>query len=142
MVMYSTFWGLATGSYSLQNNRPSSNRKMTHMHRSQNQRVNKALLLGLLGATSGSNVTDTRNRIQAIQTIGSIDNRGGKRVIETVSLINRNTTAADVTAMKALIGNQFSWPNGLGPSTSPASNDGYPVDKSGNGSGTTSKLGF
>lgn len=142
MVMYSTFWGLATGSYSLQNNRPSSNRKLTHAFRSQTQRVQKALIQGLLGAASGSNVTDNRNRIAAVQTIGSIDNLGGKRTIETVALINRNTTAADVTALKALLGGQLSWPNGLGTSTSPTSNDGYPLDKSGNGSGTTSKLGY
>lgn len=128
MTAWSSFWGLSVGAYAIQNNRPSTDRKIGRFFRSQTQRVHKALAGGLIGAASGSNVTDTRNRIVAVQTIGSIDNLGGKRAIETVTLINRNTTAADVSALKAITGVGTAYPAS------------YPADKSGNAGG--GKLGF
>jgi hypothetical protein len=121
-MAWSNFWG-GQDAYALQNNRPSRQRNIEKMFRGQSLRVVKALMQGLIGATSGSNVTDTRKRIQAVQTLGSIDNLGGKQTVETVSLINRNTTAADVTNLKKYAGSRASYPSS------------YPVDKAGNGGG-------
>jgi len=62
-----------------------------------------ALLNGLIGATTGSNVTATHKRIEAIQNESGPVNYGGVRSIETKTDINRNTAAADVTALKAFL---------------------------------------
>lgn len=62
-----------------------------------------ALLNGLIGAASGSNVTATRRRVQAIQATSGPENNGGARPVELTTVINRNTTAADVTALKAFL---------------------------------------
>jgi hypothetical protein len=59
-----------------------------------------ALLNGLIGAATGSNVTATHKRVEAIQNGSGPVNYGGVRSIETVTDINRNTAAADVTALK------------------------------------------
>lgn len=75
------------------------------------------LLYTLLGASAGSNATKTYSRVQ-----GQTGAPGGLQTIETVTLVNRNTTAADLTAFQAL----------LRRSTGPAT---YPVDLSGNGGG-------
>lgn len=64
-----------------------------------------ALLNGLIGATSGSNVTATHKRIEGTATVSGPINLSGARTIETVSDINRNTTAADVTALKEFLYN-------------------------------------
>lgn len=69
-----------------------------------------AAFAALIGATSGSNVTKTYKREQAqtgpdaatpIPTqVGSM---GGNINIETVTVLNRNTTAADVTLLKSYV---------------------------------------
>ena len=64
-----------------------------------------ALLNGLIGATTGSNVTATHKRIEAIQNGSGPINYGGVRTIETKTDINRDTAAADVTALKAFLYN-------------------------------------
>lgn len=75
------------------------------------------LLYILLGAAPGSNATKTKAQVQ-----GQTGAPGGLQVIETVSLVNRNTTAADLAAFQAL----------LRRNPAPAS---YPADLSGNGGG-------
>lgn len=77
------------------------------------------LFNGLIGAASGSNVTSTHKRIAAV-TDNSLGNAGGARTIETITDINRNTTAADVTALKEQVYNVKTRPS-------------YPRDRSGNG---------
>jgi len=66
-----------------------------------------AALLGLIGAASGSNVTATYKREQAqvgpdatVPVTTDLGSMGGNRTIETVTVINRNTTAADVAYLK------------------------------------------
>lgn len=79
--------------------------------------VNK-VLLALLGAAAGGNATRTQARVKGSPQVYM----GGAIPIETVTLVNRNTTAADLTAMQALVNrNVF-------PST-------YAPDLSGNGGG-------
>jgi hypothetical protein len=55
----------------------------------------RALINALLGAAAGSNATKTLSRVQAAEDLS------GARTIETETLINRNTTAGDVTTLKA-----------------------------------------
>ena len=67
-------------------------------------RVTTALLNSLIGATSGSNVTATHKEVSHSSVGRSpLLDRGGKIVAATVTDINRNTTAADVTALKAFL---------------------------------------
>lgn len=79
--------------------------------------VLRRLLQTLTGVAPGATATQTKKQIQWQQ--GS---PGGVIPVETVTLINRATTAADVTALQALFVR----------SPTPAS---YPVDLSGNGGG-------
>jgi hypothetical protein len=79
--------------------------------------VLRRLLQTLTGVAPGSTATQTKKQIQWEQ--GS---PGGVIPVETVTLINRATTAADVTALNSLFAR----------SPTPAS---YAVDVSGNGGG-------
>lgn len=77
----------------------------------------KALWYALVGAATGGTATATKKQVQHVT--GS---PGGLVPIETVTLINRATTAADLTAIQALMNRQVY----------PAS---YVADSSGNGGG-------
>lgn len=81
-------------------------------------RILRALWYALTGATSGGNATVTKARVQAVQ--GGA--QGGVIPIEQQSIINRPTTAADLTALRALM-NRVVYPST------------YPADLSGNGGG-------
>ena len=77
----------------------------------------RALLAALTGIVAGGTVTVTRKQVQGQQGAP-----GGLQTIETVTAMNRTTTAADVTMLNALfIRNVF-----------PSS---YVADLSGNGGG-------
>lgn len=93
---------------------------------SGNNRVTRRLLNALIGAASGSNATETRARTTAVQAMNDATTYGGLVAVETINLINRNTTAADITNLKAMI-NRAPVPT-------------YIADASGNGGG--SKLGY
>lgn len=84
-------------------------------------RIAHALLNALIGAATGSNVTETMARIGSTASPGDPVVNGGARTIETRTLLNRNTATADVTALKKIV-------NDTGKPT-------YPVDRSGNGGG-------
>lgn len=76
-----------------------------------------AILKAAIGAAAGTAIGDVNyKRVQA-QVPG-----GGLMPIETVSVVNRNTTAADLTALTALLSRS------VAPST-------YVADLSGNGGG-------
>lgn len=89
-------------------------------------RVVRRLLLTLIGAASGSTATENRTRVQANQATGSITTQGGVVPIETVALVNRATTAGDITNLDAIL------------QRTPVPS--YSADASGNGGG--GKLGF
>jgi hypothetical protein len=76
-----------------------------------------SLIYALLGAATGGTATKTKTRVVAQngQNVGAPQ-------IETINLINRATTAADLTAIQALFNRVVQ----------PAS---YPADLSGNGGG-------
>lgn len=71
----------------------------------------------LLGAAVGGTATKTVARVQAV-----VGGAGGAMPIETINLVNRVTTAADLTAVQALFNR----------TTFPAT---YVADASGNGGG-------
>lgn len=81
-------------------------------------RVDKALMVQLLGAAPGNTVTVQSTRVKQTADPADIMNFGGKRTIETVTEINRATTSADATRLIAIL-------NRLSPLN-------MPVDKSGN----------
>lgn len=59
------------------------------------QQDQRALLNALDGVVAGSAATKTQSRVQAVEELG------GKRIIETETIINRNTAAGDVTELNA-----------------------------------------
>jgi len=144
---YSGFWDrtgdtipYATLSRSVQGWRSKLEFQIAQLYDKQQMREQKALLNGLIGAASGSNVTATFKRVQApsgpsgaTPAVTGIGDLGGLVPIETVTVINRNTTATDVSYLKNLVDGTMS-PNGGSPSIT------FPVDLGGNGGG--GKLGF
>ena len=87
-----------------------------------NNRVVRRLINALTGAAAGGTATETRTRIVAVQANNDANAYGGLQTPETINLINRATTAADVTNLKALVNR----------SPVPSS---YAADVSGNGGG-------
>lgn len=81
-------------------------------------KVIRALWRALTGAAAGGTATASQVRVQATQG----GNTTGLIPIETVSLVNRATTAADRTAFLALL-DRVVYPSS------------YPADVSGNGGG-------
>jgi hypothetical protein len=81
------------------------------------------LLYMLLGAAAGGTAAKTKKQVQ-----GVVGGFGGAAPIETINLINRATTPADLVAFQAL----------LNRSVFPAS---YPADVSGNGGGGKQQVG-
>jgi hypothetical protein len=75
-------------------------------------RKDRRLEITLLGVVPGSLATETLKRVQAV---GGAE-QGGKRTIETENLINRVTTAQDVTDINTRYNTYTSRPT-------------YPVDK-------------
>lgn len=80
----------------------------------QQMREQKALLFGLIGATAGSNVTATYARVKAATnpsaaspTPTNVGDLGGLVPIETITVINRNTAANDVTYLKSMVNNDM-----------------------------------
>lgn len=100
-----------------------ANQKITRLvGRRRANRVTKELLNTLIGAAAGSAAADSYTRLSAPAGLIESEQLGGLRAIETVTTIDRNSTAADVTALKATINDQFK-------------PDTYVADASGNGGG-------
>jgi hypothetical protein len=96
--------------------------KIAYLFQRPGSRATRRLLITLLGAVAGTTATETRKRRQAIVAGGEFAQLGGIATIDTVNYVNRNTTAADTTAITALMNR----------TVAPAS---YPRDASGNGGG-------
>lgn len=123
MASWSGFWGDgsgSTGAYSLYQNKMPRRNAMRGVVNREGFRTFTALFNGLVGAASGSNVTATHTRIS--NDTSSAAPNGGARTIDTITDINRNTAAADVTALKEMT---------VGVTRRPT----YPRDASGNGGG-------
>lgn len=114
---YSGFWQMTgdAAPYNLVANK-NSQRGRSPLERAvsqimvRNQFRDEAAALGaLIGAASGSNMTATYKRVQSpsgpdatVPVVTDITALGGARTIETVTVVNRNTTAADVSYLKDL----------------------------------------
>jgi hypothetical protein len=84
-------------------------------------RKTRELLDTLIGAASGSAASATHKEIDHASTPLDVGALGGARTITTITDISRNTTAADITALKEFLVNVTHRPTT------------YPRDLSGNG---------
>ena len=81
---------LFDNSFPLRTTKFAGDRVLANMFRGADKRA--ALMKALNGAAAGGTATATRKRVQHSQS-----ELGGKRTIETFTLINRATTATDET---------------------------------------------
>lgn len=89
IVVKSDFWG---NNYSFIRAKSSLRKVIARLLNQKENRVDRELLLTLNGVAPGQTALDTMKRVAADR----IEN-GGKRTIEAETLINRVTTADDVT---------------------------------------------
>jgi len=106
----------------------------------QQYREQRALFTALIGAVAGGTATSTFSRVQAPAgpsgtppAVTGTGDLGGLVPIETVTVINRATTAADVSYLKDIMSGSMV-PAGKSPSIT------FPADLGGNGGG--GRLGF
>lgn len=111
VVAYQGLWNSEANSQAGYSFLVNKNPRRNPIKRSMNRegfRYLTALFGGLVGAASGGNVTATHKRIgvttssgvAGVQELGAL---GGLRQVDTITDINRNTTAADVTALKEMV---------------------------------------
>lgn len=93
IVVKSDFWG---NNYSPIDQSNSLNEQVRRIFAKPGLRREKALLNALIGAVAGGTALATTVQVEA-----DTNDNSGKRTIETVTVINRATTAADVTELKA-----------------------------------------
>src|SRR5712664_4013560 len=74
----------------------------------------KTLMFALIGAAAGGAALKTYARVgtppgpnQTVPTTTSVADMGGLVLIDTVTVINRNTTAADITYLKSMFNNDM-----------------------------------
>jgi hypothetical protein len=100
-------------------------KRVSRLFHTRSLAVMKELMLTLNGAASGEEAGTNYTRVKHLQ--GLTNELGGKRAIETITLLNRVTTAADESDIDAMLTLNYQ--------PSP-----YPADLSGNGGG--GKLGY
>ena len=103
MTSYSgLFNGIHGEAYAIPFDYDSVNRQIsrTFYKTKQGNRLYRELLVTLIGATAGSAAADSYVRAAAVNNHEQL---GGQRAMETVTVVSRNTTAADVTMLKALV---------------------------------------
>ena len=116
MASWSGFWG--GSGYALLSGKMPRRNSIRRVVNREGFRDFTALFNSLIGAASGSGTGAITTKKIAAATGANL---GGKRTVESVSVINRNTTAADVTALKEMT---------VAVKTRPST---YARDKSGNG---------
>lgn len=126
---YQGFWQLHAptgqgGAYSLYGNRNGVEGQLARAFGRRGFKQTRRLMYALLGASTGGAASETEKRVDAPNALTSSQLLGGNRTIETVTIVSRNTTAADLTTMQATLNRIYN----SSPST-------YPVDASGNGGG-------
>jgi hypothetical protein len=112
--------------YALTGSREDIKRVIAMAFERRGNRDLSALAIALNGVAAGANATSTYKEVQAIQDLSNFA-LGGLRTIDTKTLINRNTTAADQTLLNTLFDGIFA----------PTS---YPADKGGGGGGKLNSL--
>lgn len=123
MPAWSGLWnGHYNEDYSMQHDRPSGRRQTARLNASRGMKPEVEKVTELTGSAPGNTASYTYKRAEAP---ADSDDLGGARVIETVTMINRATTAADETDIDT---DYMNGPFGLDPSA-------YPEDASGNAGG-------
>lgn len=89
IVVKSDFWG---GSYAFIRTDGGLRKRIARLLNQKGMRKDRALINTLLGTVAGSTATATLKRVAH-----STSELGGSRTIETETLVNRATTAADDT---------------------------------------------
>lgn len=126
MATWAGLWdGMYGQPYALTGSRDDTRRVVAMAFERRALRDLSAIAIALNGAAPGGNATATYKAVTA-QAYQGVD-MGGIRPIGTNTLVNRNTTAADVTALNALFDGIFA----------PTS---YPADKGGGGGGKLNSL--
>lgn len=78
-------------------------RELSHFMRNNNNRVARRLLNVLIGAVAGTTATETRTQVTAAQEMTAELQGGGIRPVAAINLINRASTSADITNLKAML---------------------------------------
>lgn len=112
--------------YAIQGSQPTHRKRLSRMMKRQATRKISELLDTLIGAAAGSTASASVKQVDHDADPGNPVVNGGVRTINTVSLINRATTAADVADLKS-----FLTIGGSEAQRDPT----YPTDASGNGGG-------
>ena len=113
------------GPYALYGNRYALENKISQLLGQRGYKQSRRLFLTLLGTGTGATATETDRRVSAPNALTSSQLLGGNRDIETVSVVNRATTAADLTYVQGVF-NRYYNSNPTIP---------YTADLSGNGGG-------
>lgn len=90
--------------HSLQFTTSSPENRLSIVTRPQGMRKIVELLQTLIGASAGSTALDTYKRVKAAGGPEDTMKNSGVVNVESVEIINRATTAQDVTDLKAIIG--------------------------------------
>ena len=122
----SSFSGLWDGHYGTPHDlhdKDNSNQYVTRLiGKDRNQRERKALMNALVGSAAGGTAQDSFVRTKGHSALTDHVKFGGVIEMETVTVINRATTAQDVTNIKHVLNDSFQ-------------PDTYAPDKSGVGGG-------
>lgn len=104
-------------------------RRLAKLLKQKGNRPLARIVYALVGATSGGAAIETLNAVTAQAGVSGGANdlmsQGGVRPVGQQTLVNRVTTAADVTLIKDILTRAFG----------PTVNSGYPTDKAGVGGG-------
>jgi len=129
---WSGFWNLENGGggYSMQSGqaRAQAANVVARSMKRGSTRDARAAFAALIGAGAGGTATATFKQVSApsgpeaaVPQATSIGDFGGNRVIDTITPINRATTAADITELKKWVSNDalleagITYPTVLGP---------------------------
>lgn len=128
---WSSFWRTSAplgqgGDYAMYGNRTAIERQIDHFLGQPGFKQYRRVMRALLGASVGGTATETVARVSAPAGLTQNNQLGGARAIDTITIINRATTAADLTAMQAITDRTYN----MAPTIA-----NYPTDPSGNGGG-------
>lgn len=123
MPAYSGLWDKqGWGSYALTGSRSRLKRMIARVNETHAGRATQAIMTALNGTAAGGTASASYKRVGHASTPLAVAALGGVRTIDTVTVINRVTTAADESDVDLIINDKFA----------PSS---YPADRSGRGVG-------
>lgn len=115
MPTWSGLWeGVHNQAHALTGAQENIKRRLSRILEKPGARELQELMLTLNGATAGSAALATYKRVEAAVDRTTAVVGGGSRTIETVTVVNRNTAAADKTEIDTILNDSFavsSYPN-------------------------------